>query len=118
MTLFSMRFRVRGCLPRSCSMVLRMVSIRIAILVGCVSLASPPHADIEPAIPNQSDWNDLAQATGSSDMACVNLSGDLRQAPQSQLDKGYDGTHYGPQSNALIADLIRKHVELGGVSGE
>jgi len=41
---------------------------------------------------------------------CIDLSEDMLQQPQNLLDKGYDGTHYGPKANRLISELIRKHV--------
>ena len=41
---------------------------------------------------------------------CIDLSEDMLQQPQNLLDKGYDGTHYGPKANRLMSELIRKHV--------
>lgn len=50
------KYRTKTCLSCHCWTALRIVSVLIAILGGCVPLAVPPHGDAELAIPAQSDW--------------------------------------------------------------
>jgi hypothetical protein len=56
-------------------------------------------------------WHKMATAICVGDLLCVDLAKDLQQIPVSLLDKGYDGSHYGPKANRLIAGLIRKHLD-------
>lgn len=78
----------------------------------------PSHRDLElfKRDPSYSDrWRVLVSSVCSRDMVCLDLAKDLQQAPATEMDKGYDGTHYGPRSNQLIGGLIRDHLELSGM---
>jgi len=61
------------------------------------------------------NWYKMVSSTCALELICIDLSQDLQKLPAGQLDRGYDGTHYGPKANQLIAELIRKRLELEGV---
>ena len=46
------------------------------------------------------------------DLLCIDLSEDMLRLPKSQLDEGYDGSHYGQDANEQIAELIKERLEL------
>jgi hypothetical protein len=52
-------------------------------------------------------WQAMAESLCSASYACYDLVEDFARRPVNQFDLGYDGTHYGPSSNRVIADLIQ-----------
>lgn len=66
----------------------------------------------------RSDWAQMVSESCQQDLLCIDLLADMRSLPEDQLDSGYDGTHYGPKANQLIAELIRHRLELEGVVAE
>lgn len=57
------------------------------------------------------DWNTFVTSICESGLNCIDLSTDLVNLPENQLDNGYDGTHFGPKTNRHLADYIKKHLE-------
>jgi len=51
------------------------------------------------------EWNAML-AVMCDGVRCVDVAGPLRSAAQAEIDRGYDGTHYGPRTNRLIAGVI------------
>jgi hypothetical protein len=56
-----------------------------------------------------------AMVSSSCQDMCIDLSIDFQQSPPDILDKGYDGTHYGPKANRLIAESIWEYLEVEGL---
>jgi hypothetical protein len=54
-------------------------------------------------------WDEMSSFICSGGIVCSDLMEDFSQISIERLDTGYDGTHYGPRTNALIADFIIKH---------
>ena len=52
-------------------------------------------------------WQGMAESLCAARYACLDLMEDFARLPADQFDLGYDGTHYGPSSNRLIAELIQ-----------
>lgn len=52
-------------------------------------------------------WQAMAESLCAASYACYDLMEDFARRPVNQFDLGYDGTHYGPSSNRVIADLIQ-----------
>jgi hypothetical protein len=48
-------------------------------------------------------------------VGCLNLLEGLRDTPPSDLDLAYDGSHFGPSTNRIIADLILDHLHEKGL---
>ena len=59
-------------------------------------------------------WERMTMSTCSSSFTCIDLSEAMSKLPVSELDQGYDGSHYGPRTNRLIAELIEKKLRLAG----
>lgn len=55
-------------------------------------------------------WTNMVSSTCALDFVCIDLTDDLYQLPESDLDTGYDGTHYGPRVNRQIAHFIMNHL--------
>lgn len=45
----------------------------------------------------------------------VDLMEELSSIPDSRFDTGYDGTHYGPESNRIIAGMIARSLKKRGI---
>jgi len=77
----------------------------------------PSHQDLESLRTSRryaANWDRLVRAACRDDLACIDLSHGFLDAPPDRLDPGYDGSHYGPRANRLIAELIRQRlVDLG-----
>lgn len=56
-------------------------------------------------------WDEMAAFICPGDFTCYDLMKDLQTVPVENLDTGYEygGEHYGPKTNALIADFIIKN---------
>jgi len=53
-------------------------------------------------------WEEMVTEFCEPDMICIDLAEGMRRASKDEIDKGYDGTHFGPRANRLIAKLIGK----------
>ena len=51
----------------------------------------------------------------SGEMLCLDVMDAFKKLPEEQLDKSYDGTHYGPKANWSIARQILNFLEEGVV---
>lgn len=51
-------------------------------------------------------WDEMASFICSGEIVCYDLMEDFSVLNIEKLDTGYDGSHNGPQTNALIADFI------------
>ncbi len=67
---------------------------------------------------DRSNWAQMVSVSCRLDLICIDLLAEIQSLPEDQLDSGYDGTHYGPKANELIAELIRHRLELEGVLAE
>jgi len=54
----------------------------------------------------QAHWKEMVQILEGSDLHVIDLLPMMSEAPIEQLDRGYDGTHYGPKASQLIADAV------------
>ena len=57
------------------------------------------------------DWDKMAETFCGSTANCIDLSRDLLNMEKNQRDNGYDGTHFGPETNRQITKYIRNHLE-------
>jgi len=74
----------------------------------------PARKDIDKLVNKKSfrdDWNKFVTFICESGLNCIDLSEDLVNIPENQLDTGYDGTHFGPKTNRHIADYIKRHLD-------
>lgn len=55
-------------------------------------------------------WHKMVKFICGSLGDCIDLMGPLQKVPKEMLDKGYDGTHYGPVTNRLIAGFIIERI--------
>jgi len=51
-------------------------------------------------------WNRLINRVSHQGFPCLDLSVSLREKGAEHLDRGYDGTHHGPKTNRLIAEVL------------
>ena len=51
-------------------------------------------------------WRAIAAVVARDGVACVDLADALVAAPAERIDRGYDGTHHGPRTNALVAGVV------------
>ena len=54
-------------------------------------------------------WNTMTAAVCPGDALCLDLMPELRNAPE--LDRGYDGSHYGPRASKFIAETVWLRLE-------
>lgn len=54
-------------------------------------------------------WDRMIEAVCFGGSACLDLSAELRTLPKEAIDRGYDGTHYGPRVNREIARILGEH---------
>jgi hypothetical protein len=55
-------------------------------------------------------WTAMMASLCAKGIACIDLAPDLAAAPASQIDRGYDGTHYGPLTNRLIGQFVARQL--------
>ena len=53
-------------------------------------------------------WQTIVAALSTYDVPSIDLAPDLIAAPADRIDRGFDGTHHGPRTNALIADAVAR----------
>lgn len=78
-----------------------------------VMIFLPGNEDLENYYQSQqwaADYDDMVASIRKEGIATVDLMRDLMQA-RGELDKAYDGWHYGPKTNHRISDLLRKHLK-------
>jgi hypothetical protein len=51
-------------------------------------------------------WRAIAAALAHDGVECLDLADDLLAAPDGTLDRGFDGTHHGPRTNARVATAV------------
>lgn len=51
-------------------------------------------------------WAEMVSYLCSDGLDCIDLMAGFQSVPFETLDYGYDGSHYGPVANGLIADFI------------
>jgi hypothetical protein len=54
----------------------------------------------------QARWNDLVESMRRAGLKVVDLLPDFLPLKDGDLDTGYDGSHYGPKANTLIAQML------------
>jgi len=52
------------------------------------------------------NWREFVAAMCGADTACIDVAPALLAAPPGQLDRGFDGSHFGPSGNRLIAAAV------------
>lgn len=55
-------------------------------------------------------WGRMVSAVVGKNMKYIDLMQGLKDIPESQLDAGHDGEHYGASSNRWIAELIAREL--------
>ena len=60
-------------------------------------------------------WKRIVESTCAAGFLCLDLSPALLEAPAESLDVGYEGSHYGPRANRLIADLVGRYLNEQGL---
>lgn len=56
-------------------------------------------------------WKTMVSWLCLDSLVCMDLSEEMLGLPTTQLDRGHDGTHYGPKVNQAIARLVRRDLE-------
>ena len=75
----------------------------------------PTHHDLKlfkRDVSHRNEWDAMVASICRHEQFCIDLSTDLAEQKDAELDKGYDGTHYGPKANRIIAQLIENQVKL------
>jgi hypothetical protein len=54
------------------------------------------------------EWNEIVAATCAGLASCTDLSPGLLAVPADQVDLAYDGSHYGPRANRVIASTVTR----------
>jgi hypothetical protein len=78
-----------------------------------VLVVIPTHHDLiefQMSTSYRDKWNRMLSSICALDFVCIDLTDDLYQLPEGDLDKGYDGTHYGPRANLRIAEYIKRYL--------
>lgn len=73
----------------------------------------PGPGDVELYLTNsqyRDEWNDMAKFLCGALNDCHDLMVDFVKAPPERFDGGYDGSHYGPSANRLIAEILAERV--------
>jgi hypothetical protein len=69
-----------------------------------------PHAQFVRRYSDNADfkrrWEGMVAHLCQSQFECIDLMDSFQSVPLESLDNGYDGSHYGPAANSLIADSI------------
>ena len=60
-------------------------------------------------------WQGMIDSLSDGTLAVVDLTEDLLRAPEQHVDHGYDGSHYGPRANRVIAAGVRRELSLRGI---
>ncbi len=55
-------------------------------------------------------WRAMVDSMCGPAMSCIDLADDLAKLPANQIDRGYDGTHYGPVANRRIGQFIARAI--------
>ena len=59
-------------------------------------------------------WRALAELLCGKPMLCIDLADYLPGVPPGEIDRGYDGTHYGPSANRLIGEFVARQLRHNG----
>jgi hypothetical protein len=60
-------------------------------------------------------WRGMVAALCGKPLLCIDLADDLPNLPAGDIDRGYDGTHYGPTANRLIGQFVAGQLLRHGV---
>lgn len=60
-------------------------------------------------------WRANAAALCGKPLLCLDLADYLPTRPASEIDRGYDGTHYGPIANRRIGEFVARELPRKGV---
>jgi hypothetical protein len=58
------------------------------------------------------DWQAMVEFVCEGIRNCIDLGPALRVVPLRDFDSGYDGTHFGPRANRVIAKAVLKSLDL------
>ena len=67
---------------------------------------------------DRSKWRAMVDSMCGKPLACIDLASYLPGLPASQIDRGYDGSHYGPVTNRLIGEFIAHRLMQREILGE
>lgn len=62
-------------------------------------------------------WRTMVSYMCSQDYPCLDLLDAIKEMPLAELDRGYDGSHFGPNTNRWIAHGIWNHLRYGWLDG-
>jgi hypothetical protein len=77
----------------------------------------PEHAELRHlrrSARSAANWHDLLARMCADDTSCIDIAPALLAAPAAQLDRGYDGSHFGPAGNRVVAAAVAdglRHME-------
>ena len=74
----------------------------------------PAHLEVEEIRQSRTfrrEWAGLVSHFCGQEPLCIDLSTDLVEVDAEALDFGFDGTHYGPRTNRLIASFLARRLE-------
>jgi hypothetical protein len=60
-------------------------------------------------------WDARLSALRADGTEVLDLLPAMRALPDETLDRGYDGTHYGPKANAALAGIVADALAKAGV---
>lgn len=86
-----------------------------------VLIILPTHSDLESLVNEETfarKWNQMVESTCKVVATCVDLTTPILQANPENLDYSFDGTHYGPKANNLIASIVQSRLEEIGLLDE
>ena len=75
-----------------------------------------PSPELLEAVRKRSDarslqlWSDRLQTFQSDGLTVIDMLPDMRTLSDADIDKGYDGSHYGPKTNRAIAEILHRRL--------
>jgi hypothetical protein len=61
-------------------------------------------------------WSAMISSFSREGVMPLDLMDDLSRLPVERLDRGFDGTHFGPGANRIIAGLVEKGLKKAGIT--
>ena len=55
-------------------------------------------------------WTRMRDRVCPDSLSCLDLMDDMVNVPAELIDVGYDGTHYGPNASAVIAEIVHRRL--------
>lgn len=55
-------------------------------------------------------WDEMVSSVCADGINCLDLMDEFRRYPDEKFDKGYDNTHFGPNTHGIIAEILTNKI--------